>query len=226
VARRGGWRGLLAGPRRCPRSQRSGELAAGRDTRRNPGAGDETPLPRPPAIFREPRDAAVWQGGDATFAVAADGYPPPSYEWQRNGAAIADAIDSSYTTLPLDRADNGARFRCVVTNSAGSAESAEVVLTVTEVVASFTRGDGNADGVVNVEDAVHILRLLFGDSDPTPCRDAADVNDDGRVNIADPITLLSCLLGRGQNPPAPFPECGADPTVDQLSCSGYPSCGT
>jgi hypothetical protein len=63
--------------------------------------------------------------------VTATGATPLSYQWQRNGSNIAKANSSTYTTGAASTADNGARFRCIVTNFAGSVTSNEATLTVT-----------------------------------------------------------------------------------------------
>ncbi len=56
------------------------------------------------------------------------------------------------------------------------------------------------------------------------CLDALDGNDDASVNLADPILLLSWGFAMGSQLPAPFPDCGVDPTDDLLACdaSGCP----
>ncbi|MGE3163411.1 MAG: dockerin type I repeat-containing protein [Planctomycetota bacterium] len=86
------------------------------------------------------------------------------------------------------------------------------------------RGDCNADGTVNVADAVRILSFLFGGAVAPPCADACDCNDDGVVNIADAIAKLGFLFGAGAPPPAPSPNCGLDPTADALGCGSFPPC--
>jgi hypothetical protein len=73
----------------------------------------------------------VTVGKPVTFAVAASGTAPLSYQWQRNGSNIAGATSASYTIPAVSAGDNDARFRCRVTNSFGSATSNEAVLTVT-----------------------------------------------------------------------------------------------
>ena len=88
----------------------------------------------------------------------------------------------------------------------------------------FVRGDVNGDGVMEMSDAVRILRgLFFGES--LPCPDAADTNDDGFADPADALSLLGYLfLGRGDLP-FPFVICGLDPTKDELGCAGQARCG-
>ncbi|HVF28143.1 MAG TPA: PQQ-dependent sugar dehydrogenase, partial [Pyrinomonadaceae bacterium] len=84
-----------------------------------------------PSVSAHPASQTVAEGQPATFSVTATGTAPLSYQWQRDGNNIAGANASSYTTPPTIAADTGARFRCVVSNSSGSATSNEAVLTVT-----------------------------------------------------------------------------------------------
>ena len=67
----------------------------------------------------------------ATFSVTATGTTPLAYQWQRGSVNISGATSSSYTRASAAAADNGATFRCVVTNSVGSATSNAAILTVT-----------------------------------------------------------------------------------------------
>lgn len=86
----------------------------------------------------------------------------------------------------------------------------------------FSRGDSNADGTLNVADPIHLLAYLFSGG-PTPsCTSASDGNDDGALDIADAVYALAYLFTQGAPPPAPFPACGADPTLDTLTCLAYP----
>ena len=90
---------------------------------------------------------------------------------------------------------------------------------LTEVVSnspSFRRGDSDGDGVQNLSDAVHTLGYLFlGNPTTVLCAKAADADDTGKLNISDPVFLLSHLFLGSREPPAPFPECGAEATVDE-----------
>lgn len=89
---------------------------------------------------------------------------------------------------------------------------------------SFRRGDVNADGTLNLLDAVTILGALFGGGAAPDCGDSADVNDDGNVDLSDPIAALGYLFASAAAPPAPFPNCGADIGVDTIRCSSYSGC--
>jgi len=63
-----------------------------------------------PTITSQPANMTVVAPGTATFAVVASGSAPLSYQWQRNGAAIAGATSATYTTPATTLADNGAPF--------------------------------------------------------------------------------------------------------------------
>jgi RHS repeat-associated protein len=88
----------------------------------------------------------------------------------------------------------------------------------------FERGDCNADGQVNIADAIYLLAHLFSGGEDPLCFDAADTNDDGTINIADAIYLLAFLFSGGSPPPEPFDICGPDPTDDTLTCDSFPPC--
>src|SRR5262245_4586919 len=84
---------------------------------------------------------------------------------------------------------------------------------------AFRRGDANNDAQLNLTDALHVLGYLFlGRAQSLDCQDAADANDDGQVNLSDAVHLLRHLFQGGPAPPAPFPDCGVDPTADGLDC--------
>jgi hypothetical protein len=89
-----------------------------------------------PIISTHPADATVIEGNTATFTVAASGSPAPTYQWQINKGTtwenISDATSASYTTSATVKANDGYKYRCVVTNRKGSATSNEATLTVTD----------------------------------------------------------------------------------------------
>jgi glucose/arabinose dehydrogenase len=82
-----------------------------------------------PSISTHPSSVTVAAGQAASFTVSASGTAPLQYQWQRNGVNIAGANSPNYT-LNTTAADNGAMFRAVVSNSAGSATSNSATLTV------------------------------------------------------------------------------------------------
>jgi glucose/arabinose dehydrogenase len=83
-----------------------------------------------PAITQQPQPQTVPAGGTATFTVAASGSAPLNYQWQRGTTNISGATSATYALANVTTSDNGATFRCVVTNSVGSATSNSATLTV------------------------------------------------------------------------------------------------
>ncbi len=84
-----------------------------------------------PGFSIQPASQTVTAGQPASFSVTVTGTAPFTYQWQKNNANISGATSSSYTTPATVSGDNGATFRVIVTNSAGSATSASATLTVT-----------------------------------------------------------------------------------------------
>jgi glucose/arabinose dehydrogenase len=82
-----------------------------------------------PSISSQPASVTVAAGQTASFSVTASGTAPLQYQWQRNGVNISGATASTYTRTAT-AADDGATFRAVVTNAAGSATSNAATLTV------------------------------------------------------------------------------------------------
>jgi hypothetical protein len=86
--------------------------------------------PTAPAIVTQPSNISVTAGQLATFTVTASGTAPLQYQWQKNGSPISGASGASYTTPATTLADNGATFRCIVSNTVNSATSNSATLTV------------------------------------------------------------------------------------------------
>jgi hypothetical protein len=93
-----------------------------------------------------------------------------------------------------------------------SRETFEIYQATWEPMPVFKRGDANANGTVDISDAVYTLQALFAGGAPIACPDAADANDDEAVNLADALYTLQYLFANGPALPAPFLECGTDPT--------------
>jgi len=103
---------------------------------------------------------------------------------------------------------------------------------LTEPPKFFIRGDANADGVVSISDVVHMSRVMFDPSYPDYgvylCKISFDANDDSSVSITDVIHLNRVLFDPdypqyGVYLP-PYPDCGIDPTPDELTCESFPPC--
>lgn len=88
----------------------------------------------------------------------------------------------------------------------------------------FRRGDANGDGQYDISDAIGILSFLFLGASAPPCMDGADVNDDGKIDVSDAVSFLAWRFLGGTQPAPPYPECGHDPTTDELTCESYAPC--
>ena len=76
----------------------------------------------------------------------------------------------------------------------------------------FLRGDCNQDGVIDIADAVNVWRIRFAGA-PQPCIAACEADGNGIFNgLVDGLYLFFYVIDGGSPPPAPFPDCGPDPS--------------
>lgn len=85
---------------------------------------------QPPSITQHPTSESVAIGEGVTFTCSGTGQAPLSYQWQRDTINIPGENSTTYTLSSVDASDNGATFRCIVTNSFGNETSNDAVLTV------------------------------------------------------------------------------------------------
>ena len=89
-----------------------------------------------PAFIQQPVSASVEEGSFVEFKALASGDPEPEYTWQVNTGSgwedIPDAEDYDYSISKVSLSQNGNKYRCVATNSHGTAYSSSATLTVTE----------------------------------------------------------------------------------------------
>ena len=81
-----------------------------------------------PLVTVAPASQSVPAGSSVTFNVTVSGNEPFSYGWYRDGARIAAATNSSYTTNDVQFADSGSQFSCVIGNAYGSVTSSIATL--------------------------------------------------------------------------------------------------
>ena len=102
--------------------------------------GDSTYAPAPPvsrelvvindlSISEQPSSQEVPRFGEAVFSVKGESRSSVTYQWRKNGADI-DGAKSAVLRLLQVGADDEASYSCLVSNSYGSIESAEVTLTL------------------------------------------------------------------------------------------------
>jgi hypothetical protein len=83
-----------------------------------------TPVVTVPSITTQPASIAVSEGGSASLSVVAAGTGPLTYQWRRDGIAVAGATSASYS------ASLAGSYTVVVGNSAGSVTSDAAVVSV------------------------------------------------------------------------------------------------
>jgi len=88
-------------------------------------------VPLPPVIIAAPVAQVAGRGRSAIFSVSVNAIGPLTYQWRKNGVAIAGATEATYTITNVSDGDAGA-YSVVVANSAGSTTSSAGVLTVTD----------------------------------------------------------------------------------------------
>jgi uncharacterized protein (TIGR03437 family) len=144
----------------------------------------------PPSITTHPSDQTVTQAQPVTFTVAASGTTPFGYQWQRNTVNISGATSQSYTIPSTGLADNGAKFRCVVSNSFGTATSNEATLTVQ--TALLLQTDDTSDHAISF-DSITMMR------DPYPLTNSFTLNSDKRTRVMLFAVNLDLLAGENSS---------------------------
>ena len=94
----------------------------------------------PPLVVTAPASMTVAAGATASFTVEAIGVV--TYQWTRNGVAIAGATGPSYTTPPLAAADNNAAYAVTMGNLFGTTVSTAVVTVSSGASNSPSSGGG------------------------------------------------------------------------------------
>ena len=104
-----------------------------------------------PDIKNQPQDRAVVEGSTATFKIIAQSIGTLSYQWQKfvdgDWENIERATEEIYETEKTIRADDGTKYRCVVTNTDGdktprTATSNPATLSVSKKGDSSSGGGG------------------------------------------------------------------------------------
>jgi alpha-tubulin suppressor-like RCC1 family protein len=93
-----------------------------------------------PSIVDAPHSMLVRSGQTASLSATAGGAPVPTLQWQTRAANddgdwvdVAGATGGSHTTAVLATADNGRQYRVVASNPLGSAASAGVSVSVSDL---------------------------------------------------------------------------------------------
>ena len=160
------------------------------------------PVVEPPTITQHPVSQTVYLGETAVFSVTASGFPPVSYQWQKDSVDLTEAghcsgvTTASLTVSNADGSDAGS-YRCVVSNSEGSATSNAASLTVGGP--RPVQADFDEDGDVDQEDFGHFQSCLSGSSslqDDPECQNTK-FDGDSDVDESDFALFQRCISGEG-----------------------------
>lgn len=160
------------------------------------------PVVVPPVISQHPVSQTVYLGENAVFSVTASGFPPVSYQWQKDSVDLAETghysgvTTASLTVSNADGTDVGS-YRCVVSNSEGSATSNAASLTVGGP--RPVKADFDEDGDVDQKDFGHFQSCLSGSSlsqDDPECQNTK-FDGDSDVDENDFALFRQCISGAG-----------------------------
>lgn len=84
----------------------------------------------------------------------------------------------------------------------------------------YTCGDYNADGSINLRDAVGVIGHIFAGGPPATPPEAADANCDGVINIGDAVYLIRYVFAGGPQPCAACPEI-SQPILFEICYSNF-----
>ena len=132
-----------------------------------------------PTITTQPVNQTVTAGQTATFTVVATGTAPLAYQWQKNGANIAGATGTSYTTPATATTDSGSTFAVVVRNTAGTVTSASATLTVNPAPAPAIQVSSSSINFGNDVVASKSSQLLIITNTGTATLTITQVNETG-----------------------------------------------
>ncbi|WP_445432570.1 T9SS type A sorting domain-containing protein [Chryseobacterium indoltheticum] len=110
-----------------------------------------------PVITGNPPNRTLCSGGNTTFSITATG--ATSYQWQQNtgsgfvaipnGAPFSGVTTTTLTITGVTGTMSGYQYRCVATNSSGSATSNSATLTVSSISASTSKTNVSCNGGTN-----------------------------------------------------------------------------
>lgn len=177
---------------------------------------EEIPIGDHPSLVRS-LDTGGTGEQDLVISIAGDNQLRILWGLGASSDGFAATINLSYSPdlLITGDFDGDALEDVVVVDKGEGAPHGTVQLYLNQTIApAFRRGDVDRDALLDLDDAVEILAILFQGA-PHECADSSDFDDNGSIDIADAITLLAQLYQ--PIPPAPSPlDCNVDTTADLL----------
>jgi hypothetical protein len=180
-----------------------------------------------PTIVQQPADVTIAREcfDTATFGVTIDGTPPYNVQWFSNGVVVASVAGSvarthSYTTAPLSRAADGARYKAVVTSECGMVMTREAVVTITRDQTPPTILSAVAPGACTAPQYTKVLVQFSEVLDPGTANNPANyLVNNGGVGV----TSARLLTGGGFTQTALGALPGDGRTVELMLATPLPS---
>jgi hypothetical protein len=141
-------------------------------------------------ITNQPQSQSFLENCPAIFTVGVTGTGHYSYQWFRDGQAVADATNSSYTIPHVLRPDSGARIYVTIRNECSQATSSDAFVFVLQDVVPprllRARGDASLERV--------IVTFAVGGCDGYPGLDIGSAQDPQNYSFSGRVTVLNALL--------------------------------
>ena len=148
-----------------------------------------------PTITQQPTNVLSTAGQTATFSVIATGTAPLAYQWFMNGTA-AGTNSSTFSISQTTTGQSGAQVYVKISNSAGSATSNTVTLTVNQAAQTaptITMQPANSDGHGGA------IGHIYGDCDRHGAADLSMVHEwqpSAGTNSSTFYTILQTTTGQ------------------------------
>ena len=170
----------------------------------------------------------IGQGVQSLAAGDLDGDGTPELAVYRSSTRDLMVIRNEVAVTAADCNGNGSPDACDIRDGSSQDRQENGMPDECEI-SPFHRGESNADGALDISDALHCLEYLFSDGPPPVCLDATDANADLMIDISDAVYTLGFLFLGSEPPPQPGPPgspCGhgAGGPGASLGCGIYPAC--
>lgn len=108
--------------------------------------------------------------------------------WYANGVLVSSYIDFNFQ-MPGSETTLTAMFKYSPSNP-GEPESSK-----NEDIQNTAQGDVNADGLINVADAMEIVNAVMSETTEKIAKGVGDLNNDGIINTADAMEIINKCIG-------------------------------
>ena len=122
-----------------------------------------------PPLVSGPSNVTVTVNQNASFTIVITSTLPTTIAWYRNGVLIPGQTNATYTLNNAQMVDNGAQFYAIVSNTAGSVQSATGVLTVNSaIIGQYWYGDTDYTAELNngIDNVPYIGAFNITDGQP------------------------------------------------------------